>query len=330
MKVLSSLNTVLIVFAMITVVTACFIGSTALPASYIAKALVLQGTVGDQIVLWEIRFPRAMAAFSVGAALAASGAAMQGLFRNPLADSGVLGVSACASLSATVSIYYGLTQISVWILPTAAIIGAIAATTLLAVANRFTHSVVTLLLIGVALSSFAAAVMALLLNLAPNPFSLSDMLNWSLGSVANRGLYDIGLVLPFIMVGLICLLMSQKGLDLLTLGEGAAMSLGLQLTSHRYLVVAGAGLATGGAVALAGAIGFVGLIAPHIIRPFVDYRPSHLLLPSALLGGALLVIADICVRVLPTKNELNLGVMAALFGAPIFIWILVQRRGSYA
>ena len=136
--------------------------------------------------------------------------------------------------------------------------------------------------------------------------------------------------LPFITVGLICLLMSQKGLDLLTLGEGAAMSLGLQLTSHRYLVVAGAGLATGGAVALAGAIGFVGLIAPHIIRPFVDYRPSNLLLPSALLGGALLVIADICVRVLPTKNELNLGVMAALFGAPVFIWIVVQRRGSYA
>ena len=330
MRGLFSLNTVLIVFVMITVVTACFIGSTALPASYIAKALVLQGTVGDQIVLWEIRFPRAMAAFSVGAALAASGAAMQGLFRNPLADSGVLGVSACASLSATVTIYYGLTQISVWILPTAAILGALAATTLLAVANRFTHSVVTLLLIGVALSSFAAAFMALLLNIAPNPFSLSDMLNWSLGSVANRGLYDIGLVLPFIMVGLICLLMSQKGLDLLTLGEGAAMSLGLQLTSHRYLVVAGAGLATGGAVALAGAIGFVGLIAPHIIRPFVDYRPSHLLFPSALLGGALLVIADICVRVIPSNNELNLGVMAALFGAPIFIWIVVQRRGSYA
>ena len=203
MRRLSSLNTVLIVFVMITVVAACFIGSTALPASYIAKALVLQGTVGDQIVLWEIRFPRALAAFSVGAALAASGAAMQGLFRNPLADSGVLGVSACASLSATVSIYYGLTQISVWILPTAAIFGALAATTLLAVANRFTHSVVTLLLIGVALSSFAAAVMALLLNLAPNPFSLSDMLNWSLGSVANRGLYDIGLVLPFIMLSLI-------------------------------------------------------------------------------------------------------------------------------
>ena len=330
MRVLSSLNAALIFFAVITVCAACLIGSTALPASSIAKALVLQGSAGDQIVLWEIRLPRTMAAFSVGAALGASGAAMQGLFRNPLADPGVLGVSACASLAATVSIYYGLTQVSVWILPIAAIVGALAATTLLAVANRFTHSVVTLLLIGVALSSFTAAVMALLLNLAPNPFSLSDMLNWSLGSVANRGVYDIGLALPFITVGLICLLLARKGLDLLTLGEAAAVSLGLRLSNHRYLVVAGAGLATGGAVALAGAIGFVGLIAPHIIRPFVDYRPSHLLLPSALLGGTLLVIADIGVRVVPTNNELNLGVMAALFGAPVFIWIVVQRRGSYA
>ena len=204
MRVLSSLNAALIFFAVITVCAACLIGSTALPASSIAKALVLQGSAGDQIVLWEIRLPRTMAAFSVGAALGASGAAMQGLFRNPLADPGVLGVSACASLAATVSIYYGLTQMSFWILPIAAIVGALAATTLLAVANRFTHSVVTLLLIGVALSSFTAAVMALLLNLAPNPFSLSDMLNWSLGSVANRGVYDIGLALPFITVGLFC------------------------------------------------------------------------------------------------------------------------------
>ncbi|MEM1404058.1 MAG: iron ABC transporter permease [Pseudomonadota bacterium] len=329
MKGLYTVNLLLIVLSVIAVIAACFIGSTALPASSIAKALLLQGTPGDHIVLWEIRLPRAIAAFLVGASLGMSGAAMQGLFRNPLADPGVLGVSACASLAATVAIYYGLTLMSAWVLPMAAIFGALSATILLAVANRYTKSVVTLLLIGVALSSFTAAVMALLLNLAPNPFSLSDMLNWSLGSVANRGLYDIGFALPFMTAGLICLLAAQKGLDLLTLGEGAAMSLGLRLAGHRYLVVAGTGLMTGGAVALAGAIGFVGLIAPHIIRPFVDYRPSQLLVPSAFLGGTLLVLADICVRVMPTSNELNLGVMAALFGAPVFVWIVVQRRGSY-
>jgi iron complex transport system permease protein len=255
-----------------------------------------------------------------------SGAALQGLLRNPLAEPGVLGVSAAASLFATFSIYYGLAVLSPWVLPVAAILGALAATALITLAAIRTRSVVTLILIGVGLSSFAGAAMSLLMNLAPNPFSLSDMINWMLGSVANRSFREIGLVSPFLIAGTAILLFSRRGLSALTLGEEAATGIGLNLRNQRVLTVLGAGLVTGGSVALAGAIGFVGIVAPHIIRPFVRHDPARSLVPSALLAGLILVIADIGVRVLPTPNELKLGVVAALIGAPAFVWIAIQRR----
>ena len=321
--------TALLLLSQAALLLSLFLGSTPLPLHRIFTALLLQGEAGDQIVIWDIRLPRAVTAYLVGAALGASGAALQGLFRNPLADPGVLGVSAMASLAATIAIYYELTLLSSWILPLAAISGAIVATSILVIANRYADSVINLLLVGVAMSSFAAACMSLLLNLAPNPFSLSDMLNWSLGSVANRSLPDIAFSLPFIAIGAMCLYRSKHGLGILSLGEEAAAGLGLRSDRHRTLVVTGASIATGAAVALAGAIGFVGLIAPHIIRPFVDHNPARLLLPSAMLGGTLLVLADIGVRVIPSTNELNLGVVAALVGAPIFAWIVISRRGSY-
>jgi iron complex transport system permease protein len=168
--------------------------------------------------------------------------------------------------------------------------------------------------------------MSLLMNLAPNPFSLSDMINWMLGSVANRSFREIGLVSPFLIAGSAILLASRRGLSALTLGEEAATGIGLNLRNQRVLTVLGAGLVTGGSVALAGAIGFVGIVAPHIIRPFVRHDPARSLVPSALLAGLILVVADIGVRVLPTPNELKLGVVAALIGAPAFVWIAMQRR----
>ncbi|MGF1462689.1 MAG: FecCD family ABC transporter permease [Maricaulaceae bacterium] len=304
---------------------ACLLGSTPLPAERVFAALIGLGEPGDALVVWAIRLPRALAAFVVGLALGASGAALQGLLRNPLAEPGVLGVSATAALGATLTLYYGLATVSPWAVPLAAILGALIATAVIAAAAVRTRSVVTLILIGVGLSSFAGAVMSLLLNLAPTPFTLADLINWTLGTVANRSFADIGLSAPFLVAGLGLLIGTGRGLSALTLGEDAASGLGLDLRRQRILVVLGAGLATGAAVALAGAIGFVGVIAPHIVRPFVNHDPARTLWPSALLAGLVLVVADIGVRLLPTANELKLGVMAALIGAPIFVWIAARR-----
>ena len=320
---------ILLTSCLVAILAACLLGSTPMGLSQVFKALLGQSTAGDNIVVWEIRLPRALAAFVVGAALGASGAALQGLLRNPLAEPGVLGVTATSSLSATFALYYGFAATSPLLLPVYAIAGALLATALLAAAAVRVKSVVTLILIGVGLSSFSASIMSLLLNLAPNPFSLADMMNWLLGSVANRSFLDLQTTVPFIAVGLLILFASRRGLSALTLGDEAASGIGLNLHRQRIAVVLGAGLATGAAVALAGAIGFVGIVAPHIIRPFVNYDPARSLLPSALLAGLILVLADILVRLMPTNTELKLRVVAALIGAPAFIWIAMQRRVTY-
>lgn len=322
------LSPFLISISVIAIFGACLLGTTPMSWGRVFAALIGQGDVTDSLVIWQIRLPRALAAFIVGAALGASGAALQGLLRNPLAEPGVLGVSATASLTASFVLYYGLIGTQTWLLPIAAIVGALIATAIIALAAIRTKSVVTLILVGVGLSSFAGAVMSLLLNLSPNPFSLFDLINWTLGSVANRSFEDIALAAPFLLLGFIVLFATRRGLSALTLGEEAASGLGVNLRNQRIYVVLGAGLATGAAVSLAGAIGFVGIVAPHIVRPFVRHDPARSLVPSALLAGVFLVVADIGVRLVPTQSELKLGVVAALFGAPAFIWIAMKRQGG--
>jgi iron complex transport system permease protein len=312
----------------ILIVISCTIGSTSLDVDRVLAALLGAGSAGDRVVVWEIRLPRAVAAFLVGAVLGMCGAALQGLLRNPLAEPGVLGVSATAALSATCVIFYGLLGVSPLVLPLAAIAGALVATALLSAAALRIGSVVTLILIGVGLSSFSAAMLSLLMNFAPNPFSLSDMLDWMLGSVANRSFDDIAVTAPFMALGVGMLMRVRRELSALTLGEEAAAGLGVNLPRTRLLVVVGTGIATGAAVALAGAIGFVGIVAPHLVRPFVGYDPERTLVPSAMLAGLILVLADIGVRVMPTDSELKLGVVAALLGAPVFVWIAASRRDS--
>ena len=320
------LTPALAIASIIAIFAACLLGSTQLPIDRVFAAFYGGADAGDMLVVWSIRLPRALAAFLVGAALGLSGAALQGLLRNPLAEPGVLGVSATASLTATFSLYYGLVSVTAWALPFMAIAGALVATAFITLAAIKTRSVITLILIGVGLSSFAGALMSLFMNLAPNPFSLSDMINWMLGSVANRSYDEILLVLPFIVVGSAILLATGRGLSALTLGEEAASGVGVNLRIQRILTVLGAGFATGASVALAGAIGFVGIVAPHLIRPFVGHDPARSLIPSALLAGLILVIADIGVRLIPTNNELKLGVVAVLIGAPFFVWIAMQKR----
>lgn len=315
--------------ALAALAAACLIGSTPLGVERVLAALVGGASPGDRIVVWEIRLPRAAAAFTAGAALGASGAALQGLLRNPLAEPGVLGVSATASLAATGVIYYGLVAVGAFLMPIAAIAGALAATALLTVAATRVGSVVTLILVGVGLSSLAGALMALLLNLAPNPFSLADMLNWTLGTVANRSFADLALAGPFLGAGIVLLAAARRSLSALTLGEEAAAGVGVDLPRARRLVVIGTGLAAGASVSIAGAIGFVGIVAPHVVRPLVAHDPARTLAPSALLAGVVLVVADIGVRLAPTDTELRLGVVAALLGAPVFVWIAARRGRTH-
>ena len=305
-------------------------GTAPLPLGEALAALAGQGEAAARTIVWEIRLPRAAAAFLVGAALGLAGAGLQGLLQNPLAEPGVLGVSAFAALGAVVAIFFGLATVSSFAVPLAAILGAGIATLLLAVAAVRGAGSVTLLLIGIGLSSFAGALMSLAMNMAPNPYSLSDLVNWMMGSVANRSWADVWLAAPGFAIGAALVLVAGPGLRALSLGEETAASLGADPKRTRLLVIAGTSLLAGVSVATAGAIGFVGIVAPHVVRPFVRHDPQRLLVPSALLAGIVLLAADLAVRVLPFQQELKLGVAAALVGGPVFIWIAARlgRAGT--
>lgn len=280
-----------------------------------------------QTIVWEIRLPRALAAWLVGAALGLSGAALQGLLRNPLADSGVLGLSGFAALGAVLAFAFGAASLA----PLAAIAFALVAAIAVTALGWRARGPASLVLIGVGLSSFASGLIALALNLAPNPGALADLINWTLGSVEGRSMQHVALVGALLLGGGGLILAAARGLQALTLGEEAAAAIGADLPRTRALVVLGAAACTGGATAVAGVIGFVGIAAPHLVRALAGHDPARLLAPSALAGGALLVIADITVRLLPTDAELKLGVAAALIGGPVFALIaarLASRGGD--
>ncbi len=278
-------------------------------------------------IVWEIRFPRALVAWIVGAALGLTGAALQGLLRNPLADAGVLGLSGFAALGAVLAFAFGVATLA----PIGAILFAFAAAFVVTMLGWRTRGPASLVLIGVGLSSFAGGLIALALNLAPNPGALSDLVNWTLGSVEGRSMEHVMLAGGLAIAGGALIFAAARGLQALTLGEEAAAAIGANLARTRTLVVLGAAACTGGATAVAGVIGFVGVAAPHLVRALAGHDPARLLLPSALAGGALLVCADIIVRLLPTDAELKLGVAAALIGGPVFALIaarLASRGGD--
>lgn len=279
-------------------------------------------------IVWEIRLPRALTAWLVGAALGLAGAALQGLLRNPLADSGVLGLSGFAALGAVIAFAYGFATFA----PIAAVVFAVAAAALVTALGWAARGAASLALIGVGLSSFAGGLIALALNLAPSPGALADLVNWTLGSVEGRSLDDAALVGAFLLAGGLLILFASRGLQALTLGEEAAAAIGADMPRTRALVVLGAAACAGGATAVAGVIGFVGVAAPHLLRGFVGHDPARLLLPSAFAGGVILVAADLAVRLLPTDTELKLGVAAALIGGPIFALIAARlaARGGEA
>ncbi|MBB4266502.1 FecCD family ABC transporter permease [Roseospira visakhapatnamensis] len=285
--------------------------------------------IGDPVVtaiVREVRLPRTLLALEVGAALGIAGAALQGLLRNPLAEPGLIGVSSSAALGAVVAFHFGLMAWADWALPATAIAGAAVTTLILLLIGRRLPGTLPLILTGIAVSSLAGALTSLALNLAPNPFALNEMVLWLMGSLKDRSMDHVVLALPFLLVGGGILLAMARGLDALTLGEETAQSLGVHLLRQRVGVVTGIALVVGAAVSVSGAIGFVGLVVPHMLRPFVGHQPSRLLLPSALAGAALVVVADTVARVLPTNQEVMVGVVTALLGAPFFLGLVLRSR----
>jgi iron complex transport system permease protein len=279
------------------------------------------------LVLLQLRIPRAVLGALVGFSLGISGAAMQGMLRNPLADPGITGVTSAAGFGAVVVFYFGLAGIAPLALPLGGVAGAILATLLLYGVAGSGASTMTLILAGVALNSFFGALTTLALNLSPNPYAVTEIVFWLLGSLADRSLQYIWLVGPLMVVGWLLLLMCGPALDGLSLGEDTAQSLGFNLGRLRLQLIAGTALAVGSAVAATGSVAFVGLVVPHLIRPLVGHRPSRILLLSGLGGATLTLIADVIIRVLPIRPELKLGVVTALIGAP-FLFHLIWRLRS--
>lgn len=313
------LAVILVASIALAALTAILFGETGFSAAQLGQAFS-NPTSGPAEVLWAVRAPRVATALMVGAALGLSGAVMQGLLRNPLADPGVLGVSALAALGAAAAIVLGWAALP-GAVEVAAMGGAILAGALLVLFSARVRSPEALILFGVAVSSFAGAATALIFNLSPSPIATAEVMNWLLGSVQNRSWVDVAWVTPAVLAAAVLSALAAPGLRMLSLGEETARTSGLPMARLRLLALLAAAVATGAAVAVAGVIGFVGLAAPHLVRAAVRGDPARLLLSSALAGGLMLVLADLLARLTPTDQELKLGVFTALVGAPLFALI---------
>lgn len=278
------------------------------------------------LIVLGLRLPRAVLAVTLGAGLGAAGAAMQGYLRNPLADPGLFGIAPAAALGAVLSFWLGLAA-QAWALPLFALVGAGGAMALLGlIAGRSDSGVALFTLAGMMIASLAGALMSLVISLAPNAFAQSEIVTWLMGALTDRGWAEVRLALPLTLAGIVLLRLAGPGLDALVLGEATARSLGLDPRRLQALLIGGVGLTVGAGVAVAGIIGFVGLVVPHLVRPLTDRRPSRLIVPAALAGGLLLLLADSLCRLVPLVTELRLGIALSLIGAPFFLWLLLRLR----
>ncbi len=279
-------------------------------------------------IIYQLRLPRTVLGIIIGTALGMAGAAMQGFLRNPLADPGLFGISSSAALGAILSLFLGLN--GVWILPIFALLGAALGMGLLTLLAGRSGSLIIFTLAGLILSSLTGSLTALLISLAPNPFASSEIITWLMGAITDRSWGDVYFTAPLVAGGMICLLLSAKMLDALTLGQDVARSMGVNMTIVQYLLILGIGLSVGASVAVTGIIGFVGLVVPHLMRPLTDERPSNLLIPSAIAGAILIVLADSIIRIMPMVSELRLGIAMSLLGAPFFLGLLYHMRRKLA
>lgn len=302
------------------------IGPVRLSPDIVAQALVGGGSLEDRIIVNEIRLPRTLLALSIGAILGLSGAALQGLLRNPLASPSLFGAPQSAALGAVLAISFGLADVRSFALPVMGVLFAFGSVfALLAIAGR-NANLLLLILAGLAISSLAGALTALAMNLSSNPFAALEIAFWLLGSLEDRSFRHVILSLPFIIAGGVILFSRRHAFRVLSLGEEAAQSLGVNVSRLRLWVVVGVALGVGGAVAVSGTIGFIGLIAPHLVRPFAGYDPGRILLPSALAGSALLLAADVAVRIIPSTTDIKVGVLTAIIGVPFFLYLIARER----
>lgn len=316
----------LIVAILLLFAASLLIGPARLGVADSLRALMQGGDHPIALVMREIRLPRALLAVMIGASLGLAGAAMQGYLRNPLAEPGLIGVSGSAALGAVLAIQTGFAASFVLGLPLAALAGALGGVLLVMMLAGPRGTSLTLILAGIAVSALAAAMTSLVLNLSPNPFAASEIVFWMMGSLADRSMTHVWLALPLMVIGWALLAGLGRGLDALTLGEDAAQAMGIRLTRLRLMLVIGTACVVGAGTAVAGAIGFVGLVVPHILRPLVGARPSRLLWASALGGAVMLLMADIAVRLILPERDLKLGVLTAIVGAPLFLHLIIKLR----
>lgn len=302
------------------------VGAVPLPILPSLRALFFESSSDAALILREIRLPRALLGMLVGASLGLSGASMQGLLRNPLAEPGILGVTGGGVFGAVLVLYTGVATIWPLALPAGGMLGAFISVWLLYLLAGKMPSTQTLILAGVALNILAFAGTSLALNLSRNPYATIEIIFWQMGSLADRSLDHVLLAAPFILAGWVLLFWDGQALNALTLGEEAAASMGVPLSHVRFRVIAGTALSVGASVAVCGSIGFVGLVVPHLLRPWVGHEPGKLLSVSALGGAILILLADALVRVLPVMAEVKLGVLTSLIGAPFFIFLIWKWR----
>jgi iron complex transport system permease protein len=302
------------------------IGPVRLSPLTVIDALLGGGTDIQRIIVAEIRLPRMILGLAIGAILGLSGAALQGLLRNPLASPSLFGAPQSAAFGAVLMIALGWADVRSYALPVAGVTMAFASVfVLLGIAGR-SAGLLLLILSGLAISSLAGAATALVMNLSSNPFAALEIAFWLLGSLEDRSFRHVMLALPFIVAGAIVLISQRNAFRALSLGEETAQSLGVDVSRLRLLVIAGVALGVGGAVAVSGTIGFIGLVAPHLVRPLIGHDPARLLIPSALTGAALLLAADIAVRIIPSTTDIKVGVLTSIIGVPFFLYLIVRER----
>jgi iron complex transport system permease protein len=308
--------------------TSLGIGPVRLSPWAVVDAMFGGGTDVAQVIVREIRLPRAILAVAIGAMLGLSGAALQGLLRNPLAAPSLFGAPQSAAFGAVLIIALGLADVRSYALPLAAIASAFLSVFMLLVISGRNAGLLILILAGLALSSLAGAATALVMNLSSNPFLVIEITFWLLGSLDDRSFRHVALALPFIMAGAIILFSQRNAFRVLSLGEETAQSLGVDIARLRLWVISGVALGVGGSVAVSGTIGFIGLVAPHLMRPLIGQDPARLLLPSALTGSALLLAADIAVRIIPSTSDIKVGVLTSIIGVPFFLYLIMRERRS--
>ncbi len=320
----------LVALVVLLVLASLGVGPVRLSPVTVIDALFGGGSDVAQVIVREIRLPRVILGFAIGAMLGLSGAALQGLLRNPLASPSLFGAPQSAAFGAVLVISLGLADVRSYALPVAAIAMAFASVfVLLAIAGR-NAGLLILILAGLAISSLAGAATALVMNLSSNPFVALEIAFWLLGSLEDRSFRHVMLALPFIVAGAIILFSQRNAFRTLSLGEEAAQSLGVDVGRLRLMVITGVALGVGGAVAVTGTIGFIGLVAPHLMRPLIGHDPTRLLVPSALTGATLLLAADIAVRIIPSTSDIKVGVLTSIIGVPFFLYLIMRERRALA